>query len=184
MTLVGQLHYRYPRRNIVRRAVVRLAATRPAAWGIARVLPALDRRLLNLTGGRFSLTEIAAGTPVISLTTRGAKSGRPRTSLLLGIPLDENLAVIGTNFAQPGTPKWVGNLLNDPLATVSYRRSKAPVFARAVHGSEYEQVFAAAALVYPGYAVYRSRLTKRPPEVFVLEPRAGQTSRTTTGGLT
>jgi len=140
--------------------------------------------LLKLTDGRFSLTEIAAGTPVVVLTTQGVKSGQPRTSHLLGIPFDDNIAVIGTNFAQAGTPKWVHNLLREPRATVSYRRSQVAVIARRVHGSEYDHVFAAGALVYPGYAVYRARLAERPPTAFVLEPVTGQTTRTTTGGRT
>ena len=169
MDLLAQLGYRYPPRNAVRRGVVRLVATAPVSSFIARVLPTLDRLVMRLSDGRTSLSEIAAGTPVIVLTTRGARSGEPRTRLLLGIPLADTLALIGTNFAQPGTPSWVHNLLAQPRATVTYRRTQVVVNAREVAGTEYDQVFAAAALVYPGYSAYRSRLTDRQPHVFVLE---------------
>jgi deazaflavin-dependent oxidoreductase (nitroreductase family) len=167
--LLAQLGYRYPKRTAVRRGVVRFAATPAVSWFSARALPILDRQVLRLTGGRTSLSEVAAGTPVIVLTTRGARSGEPRTSHLLGIPVGDTLALIGTNFAEARTPSWVHNLLVHPQATVAYRRSKIVVTAREVFGSEYEQVFAAAALIYPGYGAYRTRLTHRVPKVFVLQ---------------
>ena len=132
-------------------------------------MPALDRRLLSLSNGRFSLSEVVAGTPVISLTTTGAKSGRTRTAYLLAIPVDDHVAVIGTNFAQTETPGWVHNLRRQPEGTVTYRGQQVGVVAREVEGSEYERVFAAAALIYPGYAVYRARLTQRQPKVFMLD---------------
>jgi deazaflavin-dependent oxidoreductase (nitroreductase family) len=169
MDLLTRLGYHYPPRNTVRRWVVRFAATAPVSSFSARFLPTLDRLVMRLSGGRASLSEIAAGTPVIVLTTRGARSGERRSSLLLGIPMANTLALIGTNFAQPGTPSWVHNLLADPRATVTYRHTQVGVNAREVSGAEYEQVFAAAALVYPGYSAYRSRLTDRRPHLFLLE---------------
>ena len=177
MSLLSQLGYRYPKRNFVRRALIRLASGPPAAWVAARIMPVLDRHLLSLSNDRFSLSEVVAGTPVIALTTTGAKSGQPRTAYLLAIPVDEQVAVIGTNFAQAGTPGWVHNLRRHPGGTVTYRGQGLGVVARELEGSEYERVFAAAALVYPGYAVYRARLTERQPKVFLLER-----SETTTPG--
>lgn len=79
--------------------------------------------------------------------------------------------IIGTNFAQTETPSWVHNLLAEPRAIVTYRRSRVDAIARAVTGSEYEQVFAAAALVYPGFGAYRAHLTHR-------QPRSSFSSRT------
>ena len=178
MDLLTQLGYRYPKRNAVRRGVVRLATTRPVAWFLARVLPVVDRQLLKLSSGRMSFAELTGGTPVITLTTRGARTGEPRSHVLLGIPLVDTIAIIGTNFAQAATPAWVHNLMAQPRATVTYRRSQVVVIARAVTGSEYEQVFAAAALVYPGYRAYRARLTHRQPKVFVLEPDTAETTLT------
>jgi deazaflavin-dependent oxidoreductase (nitroreductase family) len=169
MDLLSQLGYRYSPRNALRRGVVRFAKTPAVSWFSARVLPSLDHLVLKFTRGRTSLSEIAAGTPVIVLTTRGARSGEPRTSHLLGIPVGDTLALIGTNFAEPRTPSWVHNLLVHPRATVTYRGSQVVVIAREISGAEYEHVYAAAALIYPGYGAYRTRLTEREPKVFVLE---------------
>ena len=167
--LLDQLGYRYPKRSFLRRAAVAPAAVRPVAWCLARVLPTLDRRLLKLTGGRISVSELVAGTPVITLTTRGARTGQARTSHLLGIPVANTVALIGSNFGQEETPSWVYNLMAEPRARVSYRQSQIGVIARPVSGSEYEQVFAAAALISPGYGAYRARLVSRQLKVFVLE---------------
>ena len=175
MDLLTQLGYRYPERNAVRRTVVRFAATPSVSRFSARALPILDRQVLRLTGGRTSLSETVAGTPVIVLTTRGARSGEPRTCHLLGIPVGGTLALIGTNFAEPKTPSWVHNLLVHPQATIAYRRSQVAVTAREVFDSEYEQVFAAAALIYPGFGTYRGRLTDRVPRVFILETASSAT---------
>jgi deazaflavin-dependent oxidoreductase (nitroreductase family) len=171
MTLRGQLDYRSPKPNAIRRAVVKVAGTRYGAWCLARVLPQVDRQLLALSGGRISLAELVAGTPLIALTTRGARTGALRTHHLVGIPVTDTIAVIGTNFARSATPAWVHNLLADPTALVTYRRARIGVTAREVAGAEYEQVFAAASLIYPVFGVYRARLSHRPPKVFILEPQ-------------
>ena len=172
MTLRGQLDFRPSKPNAIRRAVVRAAGTRYGAWWLARVLPQFDRQLLALSGGRISLAELVAGTPLIALTTRGARTGVLRTAHLVGIPIADTIAVIGTNFARSATPTWVHNLLADPSASVTYRRARIGVTAREVAGTEYEQVFAAASLIYPVFGVYRARLGHRPPKVFILEPKA------------
>jgi deazaflavin-dependent oxidoreductase (nitroreductase family) len=166
---MDQLGYRYPKRSLLRRAAVAPAAFRAVAWCLARVLPTLDGRLLKLTRGRISVSELVAGTPVITLTTRGARTGQARTSHLLGIPVADTVALIGSNFGQEATPSWVYNLLAEPRARVSYQSSLIGVIARPVSGSEYEQVFAAAALISPGYGAYRARLASRQLKVFVLE---------------
>lgn len=51
-------------------------SSRLGSWFFVNVAPHIDRVLLRLTGGRFSMT---FGTlPALILTTLGAKSGQPR----------------------------------------------------------------------------------------------------------
>ena len=57
-------------------------------------------------------------------------AGRPRTSPLIGIPVDGSIAVIGSNFGQESTPGWVYNLEADPSATVAYGERAVDVTAR------------------------------------------------------
>ena len=115
---------------------------------------------------------LMAGLPVIMLTTTGAKSGEPRSMPLVGIPLGDDLAVIGSNYGQQRTPGWVYNLEADPTATVSYRDRAVEVTARAASDAETDEAFEIATSFYPGYGKYRARASHRTIRVFVLEPRA------------
>lgn len=114
---------------------------------------------------------LVAGLPVIMLTTTGAKSGRSRTMPLLGIPVDGDIAVIGSNFGQKRTPGWVHNLEADPTAVVAYRGVDVQVSGRLASDAEADEAFGAAATVYPGYGKYRLRASHRTIRVFVLSPR-------------
>ena len=121
---------------------------------------------------RFSAAGVLAGLPVIMLTTTGAKSGQPRTMPLAGVPVGEQLAVMGTNYAQTHTPGWVFNLEADPHAQVTWRERTVPVVARLATADEAEQAWATASTIYPGFTLYRERITERAVRIFVLEPAA------------
>lgn len=101
---------------------------------------------------------------------RGARSGRLRSTPVLGIPLGDTLAVAGLDFGQQATPGWVHNLLAHPEAEVGYRRRRARVKAREATDDEYLAAVESAAIVYPPTAQYIARSTGRPIHVFVLEP--------------
>ncbi|MCB0873023.1 MAG: nitroreductase family deazaflavin-dependent oxidoreductase [Thermoleophilia bacterium] len=155
----------------------RLAATRAVAWVFAHTLDPIDSVLSALTGGRLTIPRIAAGLPVVFLTTTGAKSGRPRRVPLLSIPVAGNVAVLGTNYGQPTTPGWVVNLEADARARLSYMGRTAAVRARPVSPSELDGLFEEGARIYGGYAVYRSRIRGRRVRGFILEPADDTWSR-------
>ncbi len=169
MTLHEALGFEPSPPNLAQRAVQRLAATRGAAWALSRLLTPVDRLVLRLTMGRMTAAGLLAGVPVITVTTTGARTGLPRSSPLVGIPLDASLAIVGTNFGQRRTPDWVRNLEADPGAEVTYRTATVPVQARPPTEGEYELVFQRAIGLYPGYGDYRERVTGRAIRVFVLE---------------
>jgi deazaflavin-dependent oxidoreductase (nitroreductase family) len=108
------------------------------------------------------------GLPVIMLTTTGARTSLPRTVPLLGIPVDADLALIGSGFGQAPTPAWVRNLQAEPRAVVACRDRRAEVVA--VPAPDPDRVWVEAARIYPGYPLYRDRLENRVPAVFMLEP--------------
>jgi deazaflavin-dependent oxidoreductase (nitroreductase family) len=88
---------------------------------------------------------------------------------LLGIPVGEDLAVIGSNYGQKHTPSWVYNLEADPSATIRHRDCTVEVVARQPDETETDRIFDLASTVYPGYAKYRKRAGHRVIQVFVLE---------------
>jgi deazaflavin-dependent oxidoreductase (nitroreductase family) len=156
--------------NAAQRAVQSMASTRPGAWAFSRSITPLDRLVHRATRGRLTLPQVLAGLPVVMVTTTGRKSGEARVAPLVGVPVDGNLAVVGTNFGQPRTPGWVHNLEADPSARVTYRDADVEVRARPATPSERARVLRAAAAIYPGYDRYRERVTGREIRVFVLEP--------------
>ncbi len=168
--LSGELGYDVKPANGLQRAVQQVASSRPGAWVFARTLHPVDRALFRATRGRVTVPGLMAGLPVIMLTTTGARTGRPRTAPLLGVPIGDDLAVIGTNYGQKPTPGWVYNLEADPTATVGYRARTVTVTARRADEAETDLAFEQAAHVYPGYARYRDRVDHRDIRVFVLEP--------------
>ena len=171
MGLIGQLHYEMKKANAIQRLVQKTAASGPGAWVFQRTLYPIDRVLFGLTNGRVTVPGLLAGLPVIMLTTTGAKSGKERTMPLVGIPIDDDMAVIGSNFGQEPTPGWVYNLRAKPEAMVSYRSSSVAVTARSASEAETERAFDIGAAFYGGFPKYRERAAHRDIEVFVLEPR-------------
>ncbi len=168
-TLVEALGYVPSDPNVVQRGMQALGSTPPGAWTLSKVLAPMDRWMLQATRGRTTFAGALAGVPVITLTTTGAKSGLPRTSPLLGIPVEGSLAVLGTNYGQPATPAWTHNLAANPAAEVGYRGASAPVLARLAGDVEYEHAFERSSTIYPGYPKYRARVTERPIRVFILD---------------
>jgi deazaflavin-dependent oxidoreductase (nitroreductase family) len=53
---------------------------------------------------------MASGIPAVIVTTTGAKSGRPRTVALLGVPHHDGVAVIASNYGSHEHPAWYYNL--------------------------------------------------------------------------
>lgn len=170
MGVLDDLGYEVKPANRFQKLMQQIGSSRPGAWIFQRTLYAMDKVLFRLSKGRLTVPGLVAGLPVVMLTTTGAKSGEPRTMPLLGVPLDGDLAVIGSNYGQHTTPGWVYNLEADAHATVTYRDRTLPVLARRADEDETDRAFELAADVYPGYAKYRERADHRVIRVFVLEP--------------
>ena len=146
-----------------------VASSRPGAWLFSKTLHQQDKALFKATSGRLTRSAFLAGLPVVMLTTTGAKTGQRRTMPLIGIPVGEDLAVIGSNYGKKNTPGWVYNLESDPLAAVGYRDRTVDVVARRADEAEADRVFDLASAAYPGYAKYHTRADHRVIRVFVLE---------------
>lgn len=169
MGLLRDLGYRVKSPNGLQRGMQKFSSSRTGAWMFSKTMYPVDKELFRVTGGRLTLPSLTAGLPVIMLITTGARSGKTRTMPLLGIPVGNDLAVIGSNYGQKSTPGWVYNLEADPSATVKYRDRTVAVTARRADEDETDQTFDLAAGVYPGYAKYRIRADHRVIRVFVLE---------------
>jgi deazaflavin-dependent oxidoreductase (nitroreductase family) len=140
---------------------------------LARVLPTMDRAAMRLTRGRRTATEVVTGLPTVFVTTRGARSGLPRSVPLIAMPLvggphDGDLAVIGSNWGGASHPAWVHNLAAEPRVTVTHGRHSVTARAVPLGDGDAEDVWARAARMYAGYAAYRQRARGRDIRVFAL----------------
>lgn len=169
MGLQSDLGYVIPAPSRFNRIVTWLSATRIGAWLTYHFLPTIDRIAHSLSGGRGTVTKWFAGVPAIWVKTTGARSGKTRSTPLFGIPIEDDLALIGTGVGQGPTPDWVHNLLSEPTAYVEFRGRTIRVTAREATSSEEEHVWGKGADIYPGFLEYRKRLERR-VRIFVLEP--------------
>jgi deazaflavin-dependent oxidoreductase (nitroreductase family) len=114
---------------------------------------------------------VLAGLPVVTLETRGRRSGLTRATHLIAVPYEDTLALLGTNFGQATTPAWVLNLEADPAATITYHGVTRGVRARAAESDEVRTILTAAAILFPGTARYDDRIRRhRRLRVFILDP--------------
>lgn len=120
-----------------------------------RILPRLDVRLLQITGGRFSLTP--RGTRVLVLTTTGRRSGTPRSTPVLYTEEGPSYLVVASNWGAPHPPNWLLNLRADPAATIHIGRSRYAVIATEVTSAERAEVWAGLVRSWPLYADLAAR---------------------------
>ena len=169
MGLLTDLGYEVKPPNVFQRSIQALGSTKSVAWVFQRTLYPIDKVLYRSTKGKVTVAGIFAGLPVIMVTTTGARTGQPRSMPLLGIPMGDAIAILGTNYGQNPTPGWVYNLRADPSATVGYQGKTVEVTARLATKEETDEAFALAAGVYPGYGEYRDRIDGREVSAFLLD---------------
>src|SRR4051812_9993639 len=92
------------------------AQTRAGGWLFINVLPAVDRPLLRLSGGRLST---GPGQTYVLLHARGAKSGIERTTPLLGTRPGAASLLVGSKAGAPHHPGWFPNVLANPDAALT-----------------------------------------------------------------
>jgi deazaflavin-dependent oxidoreductase (nitroreductase family) len=120
-----------------------------------RILPGIDLRLLRITGGRFALTP--RGARALVLTTRGRRSGIPRSTPVLYTEDGPHYLVVASNWGQPHPPNWLLNLRAEPAATVHIGRSQHSVVATELTRAERTAVWARLVRSWPLYAELAAR---------------------------
>jgi deazaflavin-dependent oxidoreductase (nitroreductase family) len=154
--------------NAFYRVMRRFAATKVGVALYRPTLHHLDQTVSKLSGGRRSFVGIAAGIPTLILTTTGAKSGKPRTVAVFGIPHPDGLGLITSNWGGAKHPAWYHNLKANPEATVSIDGDTWQATARPATPRERDEIWAKGVELYPGWAKYEARAGKRHIEAFIL----------------
>ncbi len=155
-------------RPLWQRLIVAVVSSKLGAAISRKVMHRLDRPMLRLTRGRFSFV---SAYPTLLLTTKGARSGRPRTVPLLYVRTAWGIAVIGTRFGSTRHPGWYHNLRAHPEATVEITGKREAYIARAADDAERREIWKRAVRMYSGYERYAARARRVIP-VIILSPAA------------
>ncbi len=158
------------RRGPLNRVVRRLGRTARFAAVYRRVGPVVDPRIARLADGKVMAA--VYGFPMLQLHTIGAKSGQPRSSMLVYVRDGDDVCLIGTNFGQPKHPGWTANLLAHPAAEVEIGPVRLAVHAELVDEETWQRLFPLFVDAYPGYADYLGRREGLTPRMFRLTPVA------------
>src|ERR1700680_743561 len=105
-----------------------------------------------------------AGRRVLLLTTSGARSGQPRTTVLGYGRAGEKYIVIASNNGAPAHPAWYLNLVANPAATVEVGPEKCEVRANTARPGDRDEL----AKTVP-YLESQQKLTSREIPLVILE---------------
>lgn len=131
-----------------------------ANWSIVtRVHGALYRA----TGGRVG--QRLGGLDMLLLTTRGRKSGQPRTLPLACFVREPVVLVVASNNGQDHHPAWWLNLEAHPHATVQLGRDEYEADARLITGDERAELWPWLVERNPMYARYAEKTRREIPVV-------------------
>ncbi len=111
---------------------------------------------------------IFKGSPILLLTTTGARSGRTYTTPLVYTRDGDRLVVLASKGGAPTNPAWYHNLVAKPTARVEVGPEAFEAKAIVAQGEERDRLFDAQAAQMPNFAEYQRKTTRRIP-VIVLE---------------
>jgi len=109
------------------------------------------------------------GRDVVLLTMRGAKSGKIRKVPLMRVEHDGVYAAVASLGGAPKHPVWYYNLKADPKLTLQDGDTTKEYVAREVEAAEYDEWWKRSVGVYPPYADYQTKTSRKIP-LFVLDP--------------
>jgi proline iminopeptidase len=110
------------------------------------------------------------GAKTLLLTTRGRKTGEPRTAPLIYESSPNGYVIVASNGGAQKHPGWYRNLLRDPHVEVQVEGDVFPAEAHTATGEERAELWRLAAQQWPPYDDYQTRTGRQIP-VVVLERR-------------
>lgn len=92
---------------------------------------------------------IFKGSPIVLLTTKGARTGAIHTTPLVHTRDGDRYVVIASKGGAPTNPAWYHNLVADPTVTVEVGPEKFEARATVAQGEERDRLFNAQAALMP-----------------------------------
>lgn len=113
-----------------------------------------------------------AGHPLLIMTSRGAKSGALRRTILTFHRDGDDYVVAGTASGSPNDPAWLQNLEADPGVTIEAGNQRFDATATIVDGSERNRLWDDHVQALPWFADYPGQTGRVIPMVRLTPKRA------------
>ena len=125
-----------------------------------------NRRLIEefrANGGKVS--GLFEHTPLLLLTTTGAKSGQRRTTPMGYMPDGDRLIVFAANGGSPTNPDWYHNLVAHPEVTIEVGSETFDAIAVVTEDSERDRMWTKAVALYPSLTEHQAKTTRQVPVI-------------------
>jgi deazaflavin-dependent oxidoreductase (nitroreductase family) len=129
-------------------------------------LNAFNRNLIEefrANGGKVS--GMFERSPLVILTTTGAKSGQPRTFPVVYTRDGDRLIVVASKGGSDQNPAWYHNLVANPSVTVELPDETYEARAVVVEGDERDRLYRAHADRMPNFDEYQAKTSRRIPVI-------------------
>ena len=117
------------------------------------------------------VTGIFENSPVLLLTTTGAKSGNRHTTPVVYTTDGDRLVIIASKGGAPNSPDWYHNIVANPTVTIELPDETFEARASLASGDERDRLYAAQAEMMPAFKEYEHKTSRRIP-VVILERAA------------
>jgi deazaflavin-dependent oxidoreductase (nitroreductase family) len=97
------------------------------------------------------------GRRVMVLTTTGAKSGEPRTTIVTYTRDGDDYIVVGSNSGEPDDPAWFTNLVMNPVVTVETEHQTFQARATIAEGADRDTLWDQHVAEHQQFADYPSK---------------------------
>ena len=140
---------------------------RPRSWSI-KIASQTHQMLYRVLRGR--LVGHLGEAQFLLLTTTGRKSGRRHTVPLLYIADGDSYALVGSYGGNPKAPAWLLNIRSHSQVSLNVRGRR--IFGAAKIATELarSRLWPEFVSVFPNYARYQAKPTRRIP-IVIVEPR-------------
>ena len=150
-----------------------IAASPPAVWIAKNVMSRLDRLVLRVFRGHVRLPT-SLFVPTLVLTTRGRRTGEPRSTPLIYVADGADLLVANARPEGERRNPWVLNLRSQPRATVVLLGESTDVRATELGDSEIEEWWPEFVARWPAFEFHYAATGER--AVFRLERSADRSA--------
>ena len=105
------------------------------------------------------------GTPLLLLTTRGAKSGQRRTTPMMYISDGDRLLVIASNAGALTHPAWYYNIVAHPHVTVEVGFETFDATTLVMEGEERYRLWNRIVELYPFFEEHQAKIARQIPVI-------------------